>query len=53
MTAEQMHITINKFCAVLSRLARPMAGLVSKKGRFWAVFRTIVLKVQDDRRCVK
>ena len=27
----QMHIMCNKFCAILSRLTRSIAGLVSKK----------------------
>ena len=44
-----MRTTTNKFCAVPSRLARSMADFVSKNGRFWAVFKTIVLKTQDDR----
>ena len=48
-----MRITTNKFHAVSSHLARSTADLVSKNGRFGAVFRTTVLKVQDDRRCVK
>ena len=48
-----MRSTTNKFRCVSSRLARSMANLVSKNGRFWAVFRTIVLKTEDDRRCVK
>ena len=48
-----MHITTNRFCCVLSRLACSTAGLVSKNGHFLAVFRTIVLKVQDDRRYAK
>ena len=34
MTAEQMRITTNKFCAISSRLARSMADLVSKNGLF-------------------
>ena len=49
MTGEQRRITTNKFCAVSSRLAHSMANLVSKNGRFWAIFRMIVLKIQDDR----
>ena len=53
MTGEQTRITTNKFRCVLSRLARSTADLVSQNGRFGAVFTTIVLKVQDDRRCVK
>ena len=48
-----MRITANKFRCILIRLARSMANLVSKNGRFWAVFRTMVLKTPDDRRCVK
>ena len=44
-----MRITANRSPAILSRLARSMADLVSKNGRFWAVFRTIILKTQDDR----
>ena len=40
-----MRITTNKFCAVSSRLARSTADLVSKNGRFWAVFGCF----QDDR----
>ena len=48
-----MRITTNKSRCVLSRLARSTANLVSKNGRFWAVFRTIVLKTKDDRQCVK
>ena len=47
-----MRITTNKFRCVLSRLACSTADLVSKNGHFWAVFRTIVLKTQDDRWCV-
>ena len=39
-----MRITTKDFRYVLSRLARSTADLVSKNGRFWAVFRTIVLK---------
>ena len=45
MTGEQMRITTNKFRCVLSRLARSTADLVSKNGRFWAVFGYF----QDDR----
>ena len=45
MTREQRRITTNKFRCVSSRLARSMADLVSKNGRFWAVFGC----VQDDR----
>ena len=52
-TGEQTRRTTNKFRAVSSHLARSMADLVSKNGRFGAVFRTIVLKVRDDRQCVK
>ena len=48
-----MRIGTSKFRCVLSRLARSTADLVSKNGRFWAVFRTIILKVQDDRRFAK
>ena len=46
-------MTANKFCCVLGRLARSTADLVSKNGHFWAVFRTIGLKTQDDRQPVK
>ena len=46
-----MRITTNKFSSVWSRLARSTADLVSKNGRFWVFFRTIVLKTRDDRRC--
>ena len=53
MTAEQMRITTNIFRGIWSRLARSTADLVSKNGRFRAIFRTIVLKTQDDHRCVK
>ena len=53
MTREQRRITTNRFRAVSSRLARSMADLVSKNGRFGAVFRTIVLKMQDARQCGK
>ena len=45
MTGEQRRITTNRFRAGLSRLARSMADLVSKSGRFWAVFG----RFQDDR----
>ena len=48
-----MRIATTKFRAVSNHLARSMADLVSQNGRFWAVFKTIVLKVRDDRRCVK
>ena len=56
-TGQQTRITTNGFRAVLSRLARSMADLVSLNGRFRAVFRTrfgavfktIVLKTHDDR----
>ena len=51
MTGEQMCITTKEFRAVSSRLARSMADLVSKNGRFGPDFRTIVLKTQDDRWC--
>ena len=44
MTAEQMHITTNKFSAILSHLTCSMADLVSKNGSFQPVFRTIALK---------
>ena len=43
MTGEQRRITTNKFRCILSRLARSMAYLVSKTGRFWAVFSTIAV----------
>ena len=43
-----MRITTNKFCCILSCLARSTANLVPKNGRFWDVFMTIVLKIQDD-----
>ena len=52
-TGEPRRITANKFRCVLSRLARSTADLVSKNGLFWAVFRTIIPKTQDDRQCVK
>ena len=48
-----MHITKKRFCCVSSPLARSEADLVSKNGRFWALFRTIVLKTQDDGQCGK
>ena len=48
-----MPITTNRFRAVSRRLARSTAHLLFKNGRFWAVFRTIVLKTQDDCRSVK
>ena len=32
---KDMHITTNKFCAILSRPAHSTANLVSKNGRFW------------------
>ena len=51
MTAKQMCITTNKFCAFSSRLASPLADLMSKNGRFGAIFATIVLKVQDGHQC--
>ena len=47
-----MRITCNKFFAILSPLAHLMANLVSKNGRFEAVIRMIVLKVQEDCPCV-
>ena len=49
LTAEQSRITTNRFGAVSSRLACSMVDLVSKNGRLSAVFRTIVLKTQDNR----
>ena len=45
-----MCITGNKVRAIPTRLDRSMADLVSKNSRFGAVFRTIVVKVPDDRR---
>ena len=45
-------MTTTKFHAGLSRLARSMADVVFKNGRFRAVFGTIVPKTEDDRRCV-
>ena len=50
---ERMGVTTNKFRCVWSRLACFTADLVSKNDRFSAVFRKIVVKTQDDRRCVK
>ena len=50
MTGEPRRITTNNFRCIWSRLARSTADLVSKNGRFWVVFRTIVLKTQNDRR---
>ena len=44
-TGEPRRITTNKFRCVLSHLARSTADLVSKKGRFWALFG----RFQDDR----
>ena len=48
MTGEETRTSTNRFRAVLSRLARSMADLVSKNGRFWAVFRTIVLNDRSE-----
>ena len=48
-----MCITTDRFHPVSSRLARSTGDLVSKNGHFWAIFRMIVLKTQDDRQCVK
>ena len=45
MTGEQRHITTNKFRCISSRLAHYTADLVSKNGRFTAVFGCF----QDDR----
>ena len=45
MTGEPRRITANKFGCILSHLARSTADLVSKNGRFWAVFGCC----QDDR----
>ena len=45
MTGELRRITTNKFRCVSSRLAVSTAHLVSKNGRFWAVFG----RFQDDR----
>ena len=53
MNGEPRRITTNNFGCISSRLARSTADLVSKNGRFWAVLRTIVLKVPDDRRYAK
>ena len=44
-TGEPRRITTNKLRCVLSRLACSTADLVSKNGRFWAVFG----RFQDDR----
>ena len=44
-----MRITTNRFRAVRAVLVPSMADLVSKNGRSGALFRTIVLKTQDDR----
>ena len=44
-TREQGCITTNKFGCILSCLARSKVDLVSKNGRFWAVFGCY----QDDR----
>ena len=49
-----MHITTNRFCAVSSCLARPMARFgVQQNCRFSPVFKTIVVKIRDDRQCAK
>ena len=45
MNGEPRRITTIKFRCVSSRLARPTGDLVSKNGRFWAVFGWF----QDDR----
>ena len=45
MTGELRRITTNKFRCISSRLARSTADLVSKNGRFGAVFRCF----RDDR----
>ena len=45
MTRDPRRITTKRFRCVSSRLARSMANLVSKNGRFWAVFG----RFQDDR----
>ena len=37
MSTQQMCITANKFCAILSHLGHAMADLVSKNGRFQPV----------------
>ena len=39
----------NNLCVISGHLARSMANLVSKNGNFQPVFRTIVLKVHNDR----
>ena len=52
-TREHTHITANRFRSILSRLPRSIADVVSKKGLYGAVFTTIVVKTQGDRRCVK
>ena len=52
-TAQQMCIYCNRIRRILSRQACSMANLVSKNGRFWAVFRPTVLKTHDDQWCVK
>ena len=44
-TGEPRRITTNKFRCISSHLARSTADLVSKNGRFWAVFG----RFQDDR----
>ena len=48
-----MRVTRNKLCCILSRLARSRANLVFKNGCFWAIIRTMVLKIQDDHRCAE
>ena len=48
MTTDQMCITTSKFYAIRSRIVHSMANLVSKNGRFWAIFTMIVLKDQGD-----
>ena len=51
-TEEQTRITTTTFGG-LSRLVRSLADLVSKNGPFGVLLRNIILKTQDDRRCVK
>ena len=48
-----MHISCNKCCVISSHSACSMVDLVSQNARFLVVFRTSVLKTQDDRRCDK
>ena len=48
-----MRIIKNRLRVISSRLAHSMAELVSKNDNFQLVFGTIVLKVQDNRQCVK